>query len=283
MTDATIIELERKVECPVQSAIDYLATESGLSKKRLKDAMTRGAVWLIRGSHERRLRRATSALRVGDRIKLCYDPALLALRPPRLHCLEDRMGYSLWYKTAGVMSQGTRFGDHMALPRIAEIAFGHKREVFTVHRLDRETRGLMLLAHNRKMAAQLSRMFQEGEIEKGYQAVVLGEAPLSGTIDQPLDGKAAVTRFERLEYDDSRGTSLLEIRIEHGRLHQIRRHLDSIGHPVMGDPRYGHGNKNREGLLLVAHSLKFICPIRHQPVDWTLPQPFVSSNDSAST
>ncbi|NVK40198.1 MAG: RluA family pseudouridine synthase [Oceanospirillaceae bacterium] len=277
MTDTDIVELKRQLDQPVTSAVDYLAAESGLAKKRLKDAMTRGAVWLIRGKQERRLRRATSALRAGDRLELYYDPGLLALKPPRLTCLEDRMGYSLWYKTAGVMSQGTRFGDHMSLPRIAEIAFDHKREVFPVHRLDRETRGLMLLAHNSKMAAQLSRLFQEGAIEKGYQAVVLGEAPPSGCIDQPLDGKTAVTRFERLEYDAERNTSLLEIRIEHGRTHQIRRHLESIGHPVMGDPRYGRGNKNREGLLLVAHSLKFVCPIRHQPVDWTLPQPFVSA------
>jgi len=279
MTEAGVVELIRQIEAPVASAVDFLAAESGLPKKRLKDAMTRGAVWLIRGGQERRLRRATSPLRKGDRLELYYDPDLLALKPPRLNCLEDRMGYSLWYKTAGVMSQGTRFGDHMALPRIAEIAFDHKREVFTVHRLDRETRGLMLLAHNRKMAAQLSRMFQEGSVEKGYQAVVLGQAPLSGSIDATLDGKAAVTHFERLEYDAVRNTSLLQIRIEHGRLHQIRRHLESIGHPVMGDPRYGRGNKNREGLLLVAHSLKFICPIRRQPVDWTLPQPFVSSED----
>ncbi|GGO87328.1 pseudouridine synthase [Marinobacterium nitratireducens] len=283
MTENSKVELKREIEQPVACAVDYLAQESGLPKKRLKDAMVRGAVWLIRGGQERRLRRATSPLRKGDRVELYYDPALLALKPPRLNCIEDRMGYSLWYKTAGVMSQGTRFGDHMSLPRIAETAFENKREVFPVHRLDRETRGLMLLAHNRKMAAQLSRLFQEGAIEKGYQAVVLGEAPLSGCIDRPLDGKSATTRFERLEYDPVRNTSLLEIRIEHGRTHQIRRHLDSIGHPVMGDPRYGQGNKNREGLLLVAHSLRFICPMRRQAVDWTLPQPFVGSDSSKSS
>lgn len=275
MTDKAVIELKLKTEGPVACALDYLATESGLPKKRLKDAMTRGAVWLIRGKQERRLRRATTALRAGDHLELYYDPGLLAQKPPKLSCLEDRMGYSLWYKTAGVMSQGSRFGDHLALPRIAELAFDHKREIFTVHRLDRETRGLMLLAHNRKMAAELSRLFQEGAIEKGYQAVVLGEAPLEGHIDRPLDGKAAVTHFTRLEYDAGRNTSVLEIRIEHGRLHQIRRHLEQIGHPVMGDPRYGKDNKNREGLLLVAHRLSFICPMRRQPVEWALPQAFV--------
>jgi tRNA pseudouridine32 synthase/23S rRNA pseudouridine746 synthase len=270
------MELKRTLQTPVDNALEFLAEASGLPKKRLKDAMSKGAVWLIRGSHERRLRRANSPLRAGDRIELYYDEALLELRPPQLSAIEDRMGYSLWYKTAGVMSQGTRYGDHMALPRIAELAYGYKREIFAVHRLDRETRGLILLAHNRKMAAILSKLFQDGAVEKGYQAVVLGEAPLDGTVDLALDGKAAITHFTRLEYDPERNTSVLEIRIEHGRTHQIRRHLEHIDHPVMGDPRYGEGNKNREGLLLVAHRLNFICPMRRQPTEFQLPHPFVT-------
>ncbi|WP_020683398.1 RluA family pseudouridine synthase [Marinobacterium rhizophilum] len=274
------MELKRTLPAAVDNALEYLTEATGLPKKRLKDAMNKGAVWLIRGSHERRLRRANSPLRAGDRIELYYDEALLELKPPQLSAIEDRMGYTLWYKTAGVMSQGTRYGDHMALPRMAELAYGYKREIFPVHRLDRETRGLILLAHNRKMAAILSKMFQDGEVEKGYQAVVLGEAPMEGTIDLELDGKAAITHFTRLEYDAQRNTSVLEIRIEHGRTHQIRRHLAHIGHPVMGDPRYGEGNKNREGLLLVAHRLNFICPIRRQPTEFQLPQPFVTKSDA---
>ncbi len=270
------MELKRTVQTADTNPLDFLADASGLPKKRLKDAMNKGAVWLMRGTHERRLRRVSTPLRVGDRIELYYDADLLDLKPPQLSALEDRMGYTLWYKTAGVMSQGTRYGDHMALPRMAELAYGYKREIFTVHRLDRETRGLILLAHNRKMAAILSKMFQDGAVEKGYQAVVLGEAPPQGTIDLPLDGKAAITHFTRLEYDAARGTSVLEISIEHGRTHQIRRHLAHIGHPVMGDPRYGEGNKNREGLLLVAHKLNFICPMRRQPTNFELPNPFVT-------
>jgi tRNA pseudouridine32 synthase / 23S rRNA pseudouridine746 synthase len=274
------MELKRTLPAAVDNALEYLTEATGLPKKRLKDAMNKGAVWLIRGTHERRLRRANSPLKAGDRIELYYDEALLELKPPQLSAIEDRMGYSLWYKTAGVMSQGTRYGDHMALPRMAELAYGYKREIYPVHRLDRETRGLILLAHNKKMAAILSKLFQDGEVEKGYQAVVLGEAPLEGTIDLALDGKAAITHFTRLEYDAERNTSVLEIRIEHGRTHQIRRHLAHIGHPVMGDPRYGEGNKNREGLLLVAHRLNFICPMRRQPTEFQLPQPFVTKADS---
>jgi tRNA pseudouridine32 synthase/23S rRNA pseudouridine746 synthase len=274
------MELKRTLPTAVDNALEYLTEATGLPKKRLKDAMNKGAVWLIRGTHERRLRRANSPLKASDRIELYYDEALLELKPPQLSPIEDRMGYTLWYKTAGVMSQGTRYGDHMALPRMAELAYGYKREIYTVHRLDRETRGLILLAHNKKMAAILSKLFQDGAVEKGYQAVVLGEAPLEGTIDLALDDKAAITHFTRLEYDAERNTSVLEIRIEHGRTHQIRRHLAHIGHPVMGDPRYGEGNKNREGLLLVAHRLNFICPMRRQPTEFQLPQPFVTKANS---
>jgi len=75
-----------------------------------------------------------------------------------------------------------------------------------------------------------------------------------------VDGKAALTEFEALSYDPAANASKVAVRIKTGRLHQIRRHFDLIGHPVMGDPRYGAGNKNKKGLQLVADRLSFICP-----------------------
>lgn len=80
-----------------------------------------------------------------------------------------------------------------------------------------------------------------------------------GRIETELDGKKAVTEFEVIEAGDKQ--SRLRVNILTGRKHQIRRHFDAIGHPVMGDPRYGSGNKNKEGMQLKAVELRFECPI----------------------
>ena len=101
-----------------QNACHYLAECTGLSKARVKDAMLKGAVWLSKkGGGRRRLRRASAALRVGDTVEIHYDPALLAIDPAVVRCVDDRRRYSVWFKPARVMSQGTNFGDHCALPR----------------------------------------------------------------------------------------------------------------------------------------------------------------------
>ena len=175
------------------------------------------------------------------------------------------------------MSQGNQFGDHMSILRIIEKQLHNKREVFPVHRLDRETSGLIIVAHNKKMAATLSSLFQTQQIQKNYQAIVLGEIEESGTIDRALDKKKAVTHFKRINFNQETNCSLIDIRLETGRTHQIRRHCDSIGHPIMGDPKYGVGNKNREGLQLIAYKLIFNCPIEHQEITIELAEPFAEN------
>jgi tRNA pseudouridine32 synthase/23S rRNA pseudouridine746 synthase len=118
----------------------------------------------------------------------------------------------------------------------------------------------MIVGHHSQAAAKLSDMFQKNLVKKTYEAVVKGQMKPGSThlIEKKLDGKAATTEVEVL---DSQGNlSLLKVEIKTGRLHQIRRHLESIGHPVMGDPKYGKGNKNREGLKLLAKSLEFNDP-----------------------
>lgn len=244
-------------------AASLLAKLSELPKQRVKDAMTKGAV-ILKRKQGKRLRRAKETLLVGDQIALCYDDNLLSLSPPEgSYSIKRLKTYSVWYKPAGLMSQGTAFGDHLALQRLVEQAFNCP--VFLVHRLDRETSGIMLFAHTKATAAQLSRMFEQHQIEKIYHTSVLGQTDEKGTITEPLDSKTAITHYERISYDPVSNQSQLRIRLETGRLHQIRRHLVTIDHPVIGDPRYGSGNKNRDGLQLVAKELSFECPdTRHQ-------------------
>ena len=129
------------------TACEFLASHTVLSKNRIKDAMAKGAVWIkkTRGK-QRRIRRATAALRAGDILSVNDDAGLLALAPLRPDLVSDQHRYSVWYKPAGLMTQGTRFGDHCSLLRQAELFFKSRRDVFPVHRLDREAAGIVILA-----------------------------------------------------------------------------------------------------------------------------------------
>lgn len=263
------IEIKHKVtpEQAGQDAASLLSQLTQLPKQRIKDAMSKGAV-ILKRKQGKRLRRATEKLLSGDLLSLHYDDRILSTTPPDgTYCLHQSKGYSVWFKTAGLMSQGTEFGDHLALLRLVELKLGS--QVFLVHRLDRETSGLILIAHNKSTAAKLSSLFEKHQIKKVYQATVLGITPESGSINQALDGKVAITHYQRLSFDHEKHQSQLHVELETGRLHQIRRHLAAIGHPVMGDPRYGEGNKNKEGLQLVATELAFICPDTHKQVKFS--------------
>ncbi len=273
-TSAQPAEYRYTVSTP-QVASEFLAQQTGVAKGRIKDAMVKGAVWLWRdNAAARRIRRATLDLKSGDRIAMFYDPALLQLQAVQPRCLVDRKRYSIWYKPPGLLTQGSWWGDHCSLARQAELALGGKREIFVVHRLDREADGLVLLAHDKNAAARLSALFQGRSVEKRYRVSVLGDvataAGREGVIEAPLDGKAALSRYRVEEYDKEANVTRLQVQIETGRKHQIRRHLDVLGHPVMGDPRYGRGNKNEAGLQLTANYLAFTCPFSNQPVSFSL-------------
>jgi tRNA pseudouridine32 synthase / 23S rRNA pseudouridine746 synthase len=246
---------------PLQSC-EFLALHTGLPKARIKDAMNKGAVWICRkGRGRERLRRATSVLKPGDNVELFYDQAILSMNLPQARCLMDLGHYSIWDKPAGLLTQGTEYGDHCSLLRQVEMSFSPRRGAYPVHRLDREAQGLVLVAHTSQAAGELSILFQGRAIIKRYHTEVLGllEQDL-GTVGTSLDKKPALTRYSVLSRDPDTDISTLLVEIETGRLHQIRRHLASIGHPVMGDPRYGKGNKDGKPMRLIAFALEFQCP-----------------------
>lgn len=258
-------------------AAELLAARSGLSRRAVKEAMAKGAVWLRRGGSRRRLRRATKPLRVGDRVELYYDERVLKAEPPAARCLLERERFSVWLKPAGLLSQGTDYGDHCSLLRQVEL---HRRGrgAHLVHRLDRETAGLVVLAHDSQAAAALSALFRTGAVAKRYHAVVLGDAAArlgeEGTLASDVGGKAARTAFRVLAVrsESGRAVSDVELLLGTGRTHQIRRQLAEAGLPVLGDPRYGRGNKNREGLQLTAHGLELVCPFTGEALKVELPE-----------
>ena len=257
-----------------RKVVDLLAERSGLSKMKIKDAMIKGAVWLKRSNKKmKRLRRATAELQAGDQLELHYDEKLLLIDPPQATCISDQSRYSVWFKPAGLLAQGTLYGDHCSLTRQAELYFKPIREIFLVHRLDREASGLMLLAHSKDAAAKLSHLFQNNQVIKHYRVEILGNLAAEknqGKITLPLDGKSAVTEYQATAFNPESNTSTVDVIIHTGRLHQIRRHFEAIGYPVMGDPKYGTGNKNIEGMQLQATGLRFRCPFSQQEMEFSI-------------
>lgn len=260
------------VETPA-SACDLLAGLTGLPKARIKDCMTKGGVWWSRpGRSTSRLRRASAEVKPGERLEINYDPALLALVPAQPELIAKTRHYCVWNKPAGVLSQGTRYADHCTLPRLAQAKLGSRNELHPVHRLDREARGIMLLAHDGKAAARLGELFRLGKVVKEYAAIVRGIPDWTQIeVNEPLDGKEARSRFHVVKSDPASDMTLLLARIDTGRKHQIRRHLNGLGHPVMGDPRYGRGTRRTQELQLVARSLAFTCPFTNAPRQWSVP------------
>ncbi len=267
------LELHLVADGPDRSPVDLLHDASGLPKQRIKRAMSCGAVWMTRAQHSQRLRRAKRALREGDELHLYYDAAILAEVPPPPTLIADVGGYSVWRKPYGLRSQGSKWGDHCTLARWAETHLEPERPAFTVHRLDRAANGIMLVAHSKHMAAALAERFRKRTVEKRYRAIVRGDfsshtSPLR--ITEPVDDKEAVSEVVLLEVSADRQRSLVDVRIETGRKHQIRRHLSSLGHPIVGDRRYGEGEASAVDLQLTAYLLSFACPVSGQPVEYRL-------------
>mgnify|MGYP001791344516 CR=1 FL=1 len=177
-------------------------------------------------------------------------------------------------------------------------AYGKK--FYPIHRLDRRTSGLILLAKETKYVSQFQQLFTNDKIDKIYLGVVRGFSPDEKIIDSPVKGKdsnvhkEAETHLKTLQnvtlkvpvgpYDTSR-YSLIELRPKTGRLHQLRIHMNKISHPLIGDGKYGDKKHNAmfvenfkwDTLFLHAHILKFFHPFLNKeivltnefPKNWT--------------
>lgn len=141
-----------------------------------------------------------------------------------------------------------------------------------IHRLDYPTSGVLLIGKTIEAVIALNQLFEQHQIEKKYIAISIGEMPQCGTIETPVDHKTAKTTYQVLETVKSERfgcLNLLEVKIDTGRRHQIRKHLTENGNPVLGDPIYGMEGKilKGKGLYLHAISLKFTDPVTNKKFD----------------
>ncbi|MCK5640135.1 MAG: RluA family pseudouridine synthase [Gammaproteobacteria bacterium] len=277
-------ETHIEIDTQGESAVERLATDTGLSKQRIKQTMQKGAVWLSRDGNTRRLRRASKPLKAGDILHLYYNEEVLALIPATAQLIADEDAYSVWYKPYGMLCQGSKWSDHCTINRWVEQHLQPQRPAFIVHRLDRAATGLIIIAHQKNTAAALSELFQKRTLEKRYRAIVHGhfpENPQPRTIEEEIDDKHACSHVTVVKYDASQDRSLLEVSIETGRKHQIRKHLSGIGFPIVGDRLYGQEN-DKEDLQLTAYYLAFQCPISGTEKQFQLDEELVPRLNSSS-
>lgn len=175
--------------------------------------------------------------------------------------------------------------DDVAMFRVRDAIGQH---VHPIHRLDRGTSGALVFARSAEAAAALCASFEAHRVQKRYVALVRGRvADDAGTIDHPVpkseDGErvAAITRYQVLARSEVERCSLVLAMPETGRLHQIRRHLRHLGHPLVGDVNYGSGVINRHyraryglhRLMLHATSIAFEHPASGAPTSVHAPLP----------
>jgi len=251
-----------------------------LSKGQLKQAITKGALWLTQGQHTQRLRRIKRSLKKGNELHFYYNQAILSVKVDNATLISDENHYSVWYKPYGMLSQGSKWSDHCTIARFAQQYLIPERPVFIVHRLDRAATGLILIAHSKKAARALSSMFEnrtadDNDLEKYYQIIVHGNhsiRPQPEIITADVDGKSAQSTFNCLTYDVKQEQSLLKVKIDSGRKHQIRIHAAGIGLPILGDRLHGKADENCvKNLQLCAVSLSFTCPLSGEKKHFELP------------
>jgi tRNA pseudouridine32 synthase/23S rRNA pseudouridine746 synthase len=156
-------------------------------------------------------------------------------------------------------------------------------EVLVVHRLDMSTSGIMLLARSLEAQGAMGKLFEHRQVAKTYIAVVAGECPLEGYVDLPLiidwpnrprqivdheQGRSAYTQYHRLDFSQEQGVSRVSLHPKTGRTHQLRVHMASIGHPILGDDLYAPEQwvTGQPRLHLHAQSLRFEHPFTKEPL-----------------
>jgi 23S rRNA pseudouridine955/2504/2580 synthase len=199
-----------------------------------------------------------SLLFVNDSVTVKESSALSALLSPHA------VGLDILYEDDNIVIVNKPSG--LAMHRTAELetnlveqgmAFMAWRKttckLYPVNRLDRGTSGAVIMAKSSSAAGMFGRQVKESGLDKMYLEMVDGRPDQSGVINEPLDGKESETRYRILA--EGSNCSLLEVIPLSGRMHQIRRHLEMIGHPVRGDKRYG-GDEIAELAGFALHSFK---------------------------
>jgi len=256
---------------------------TGMTRREVADLVADGHVRVDGTTVDTRSRRVTEGEVVEADVPEPHDNRPAADPTVDVPVVYDDQQLIVVDKPAGLVvhpGAGQRQGTlvHGLLARYPDlVSVGDPQRPGIVHRLDKGTSGLMVVARTSEALADLTAQLKRHDVERRYLALVLGEvAEGRGVVDAPVGrsarqptrmavsarGRAARTRYEVLErYTEPVAATLLECRLETGRTHQVRVHLAAIGHPVAGDTRYGRTDPlAMKRPFLHAHELAFDHP-----------------------
>ncbi|MDE7160744.1 MAG: RluA family pseudouridine synthase [Muribaculaceae bacterium] len=227
----------------------------------------------------------------GEWVELNFTRPFVVFRHPRLEIVYEDDDIIVVNKGYGLLSVDTDS------PKKADTAYSLLRayvkevnpanKIFVVHRLDRDTSGLMMFAKTNEAKEAMQHNWNNMVLERTYVAVLEGEMPeKSGVISSNLDqtsrfevyttrergeGKRATTRYRVLKR--GRGRTLAEFSLDTGRKNQIRVHARDLGHPITGDRKYGAAQSPIHRLALHARTLRFAHPVTREDMHFKLPIP----------
>lgn len=224
-------------------------------------------------------------VRIGDKLAADLSPLDIKIADIDLPILYEDDDVLVVNKPTGVIShaRGKFFDEPSVASFVRQITAQKGERAGIVHRLDRATSGVMVTAKNQEALSWLQQQFSARKVRKSYMAVIEGAMPSAeGIIDMPIGrnlkkpktfhvtelGKQASTHYATVR--NERGLSLLELRPETGRTHQLRVHLSELKHPIVGDELYN--GKPSKRLMLHAASLEIILPNKERAV-FTAPLP----------
>ena len=228
---------------------------------------------------------AGQILQVGDAIQLPASGRLQelldtpAVSSAPLTILYESREILIVDKPAGLAvhsSQGHETDNLTARVTALLAARGIRLQVAPVHRLDLETSGPLLFGKGKQACGRLGQVFMRQEVEKFYQALVVGKTPGSGRLESQLSakGKEKQARTDYRAIARNEQASLLELQLHTGRQHQIRRQLTELGHPLFGDKRYrGPCPPALPRLFLHCSRLAFVDPFSDTPISIDAPLP----------
>lgn len=289
------IELPVREECTL---MDFLLKQMGITKNRAKDLLSGRAVTVDR----KQITHYGTELHVGEVVRVSRHRQNTMLLNRYVKIVYEDKDLIVIEKSEGILSMASSPKQY-CVKTVLDNYFEKRHFKCTahvVHRLDRETSGLMLYAKNLETAHILEENWHDLVHDRRYVALVCGDMQQEGgtvqswlkesksfvTYSSPTDngGKLAITHFHRLRHNAD--FSLVEMKLETGRKNQIRVHMADLGYPIAGDRKYGNGRDPLHRLALHAFRLNFTHPVTGEDMQFETPipkdfqRPFLSEEPS---
>ncbi|MBO7068812.1 MAG: RluA family pseudouridine synthase [Bacteroidaceae bacterium] len=280
---------QKYIELPVRESMELmefmLKQMSGVSKNRVKDLLSGHAVTVDR----KLVTQYNYMLKVGEVVRISRHKRSTELINKHIKIVYEDKDIVVIEKQPGILSMASA-PNQFCVKTILDEYFQKRHfrcRAHVVHRLDRETSGLMIYAKSIEIAQILENNWHEIVYDRLYVAILCGCMEQEGgtvhswlkdnkafiTFSSPTDngGKEAVTHYHRLQCN--KDYSLVEMRLETGRKNQIRVHMKDLGYPVAGDIKYGNGRNPIGRLALHAYRLNFYHPRTGEPMNFETPFP----------